>query len=142
MSIDALTNILIGEELMNYFLVRQYTNELIQAHLLEIDDKNQLQVTKKGHETLAYFTEPLPKEVEDKIHKGLEKVQEESYLGLGEMEKNRPLVHLQIIEKDQPVFQCTLPVKDDAEGHRLINKIKTHPKKSFQEIMGCLKGDS
>lgn len=133
---NEITELVLKNNYMNYFLVQQYLSELVDSKFIEykkIKDKNVYILLEKGKATLSYFEGRIPKETKDQIlslfSKDIQEKNKPTHI-IGEYYKNSNseyTVNLKLIEKSEVLFSLYLsvPTKEQAEHICQVWKNKT-----------------
>lgn len=135
---NELTELVLKNNYMNYFLVQQYLSELIESGFIEYKkdkdkDKSVYIILEKGKATLSYFEGRIPTEIKKQILSIFPDNKEEMIKPtniIGEYYKNANneyTVNLKLIEKCETLFSLYLsvPTKEQAEHICQVWKNKT-----------------
>lgn len=133
---NEITELVLKNNYMNYFLVQQYLSELVNSGFIEykkIKDKNVYILLEKGKATLSYFEGRIPNDTKKQILSLFSKDDEEKNKPthiVGEYYKNSNneyTVNLKLIEKSETLFSLYLsvPTKNQAEHICQVWKNKT-----------------
>ena len=142
-----ITDLVLENEIMNYFTFQQYLTELKEADFIieEIQDSNQLfTITDKGRKTLEYFITRIPKQQLEKINQLLNTKKKDlinnseikaEYIKLKEDEY---LVTLKVIEKEIPMINIKLNVNSNKQAKQICEKWKNKAQDLYGEIINLL----
>lgn len=141
------TQIVLENNLMNYFTLQQYIAELISSGFLEYSDdnpKSRLLITKKGLNVLNLFGNRLSHEKTEEL---------ENYL-MGQMEnikrevtvtadytiehKNNFIVNLKAIENNCILIDLKLNVASNKQARDICQKWKSNSSEIYAKIVGLL----
>ncbi|MDO5714818.1 MAG: DUF4364 family protein [Tissierellia bacterium] len=140
---ETLTNFVLEHDIMNYFLVKQYIQELLKTELVYIND-NILFLTETGLETYQFFSNDLSDEIKKdlklKLHHYKKVKNKKEALGRYDLILGTPFVQLDLNEEETSIFSCSIKVSSEKEGQKLIKEWKENSEKMYQEIMNLLKG--
>ena len=142
-----ITDLVLENEIMNYFTFQQYLTELKESDFIieEIQESNQLfSITDKGKKTLEYFVNRIPKQQLDKIKKLLNNKKQElikyseikaEYIKLKDEEY---LVTLKVIEKEIPMINIKLNVNSNKQAKQICERWKNKAQDLYGEIINLL----
>ncbi|NLX61220.1 MAG: DUF4364 family protein [Tissierellia bacterium] len=134
---NEITELVLKNNYMNYFLVQQYLSELVNSGFVEYKknkdkNKNVYIIHEKGKAALSYFEGRIPKEIKEEILSIFPNNEEviKSTNIIGEYYKNASneyTVNLKLIEKGETLFSLYLsvPTKEQAEHICQVWKNKT-----------------
>jgi predicted transcriptional regulator len=140
----ALTEIVLSNNLLNYFTLQQYIFELVSSNLLrniEKDEKNMLELSDKGSRVLSMFNNRLSKEKREIIDKYLEKnmdnIKKEITITADYTidENNNFIVELGASENDSPLINLKLTVGSNAQAKSLCSKWKENSSELYNKII-------
>lgn len=147
MTNSEITQFVLENNHMNYFLVQQYLRELVDSEFLSIvtkDGNEYYNITSKGSEVLKYFCERIPKETKDIIEekyliKKKEKIKETQILG-NYYKKNESefIVNLKVIENEITLFNLSLNVVSKKQAKMICNRWKENPETLYKQFIQLL----
>ena len=142
-----ITEFVLENNYMNYFLVQQFLSELIESKFIEYtkkEGKERYTILKKGKLTLNYFIHKIPNEVKEgidiKFQVKKEEIERETQI-IGDYYKkgkNEYVVNLKLVEKDSTLFSLYLNVVSSQQAKMICNNWKSSPDKVYQEILNTL----
>lgn len=91
---EEMTEFVLENNYMNYFLIQQYLSELISSNFIEyltIEDKNVYKIMDKGKATLSYF--------EDRISKVIKEEITSKFIKIRKMKKRQLKYYVSILKK-------------------------------------------
>lgn len=125
--LEQLSTFLLEEELMHYFILRQYLHELSVTHLVE--GKKVLSLTEEGKNTLSLFGEHLPEELRERIIRGVAHSPYGKNMRLNISWTPHPrgvMLHLGRMEQEEEIFSLNLLVADEDEALEVAGAIEKH----------------
>lgn len=143
----ALTEIVLSNNLLNYFTLQQYIFELVSSNLLkniEKDEKNMLELSDTGSRVLSMFYNRISKdkrEVIDKyLEKNLENIKKEIAITADYTidENNNFIVELGASENNSPLINLRLTVGSNAQAKSLCSKWKENSSDIYNKIISTL----
>lgn len=146
-----ITQFVLENNNINYFLVQQYLSELVSSNLIQIitsDGNEYYELTKLGTDTLHYFMDRIPNTVKDKIDKKYEKKKEEKIKEtqiLGDYYKKNDseyIVNLKVIENEINLFNLSLNVVSKKQAKMICNIWKSNPQFFYKKIFDLLTNTS
>ncbi|WP_026896206.1 DUF4364 family protein [Clostridiisalibacter paucivorans] len=142
-----LTQFILENSNINYFLVQQYLSELINAnfiHVVTVDDNENYKLSDLGKKTLYYFLDRVPASIKsniDKKHKErkIEKIKETQIKG-NYYKKNDSeyIVNLKVIENNITLFSLSLNVVSNKQAKLICKNWKENPQYIYKEIFDML----
>lgn len=138
--VDSLTDFVLEHDIMNYFLVKQYTGELLKTKLIR--DVGTLRLTKEGKKTFLYFSDDLGDDKKKALKKALKeydrknKIKETADAEYYTDSQGKHFVCLELQENDDRIFSLTLEVPSEEEGKIMIREWKTRTATIYQNIIG------
>ena len=142
-----ITEFVLENNYMNYFLVQQFLSELTRSKFIEYsrkEEKERYTILKKGKLTLNYFIHKIPDEIKNDIDKKFEVKKEElkretQIIGdYFKKNKNEYVVNLKLVEKDSTLFSLYLNVVSSEQAKMICNNWKSNPDKIYQKILNTL----
>ncbi|MBW4829713.1 MAG: DUF4364 family protein [Clostridiaceae bacterium] len=142
-----ITEFVLENNYMNYFLVQQFLSELTRSKFIEYsrqEEKERYTILKKGKLTLDYFIHKIPDEIKNDIDKKFEVKKEElkretQIIGdYFKKNENEYVVNLKLVEKDCTLFSLYLNVVSSEQAKMICNNWKSNPDKIYQEILNTL----
>lgn len=147
MTNSEVTQFVLENNHMNYFLVQQYLSELVDSKFLRIvtkDGNEYYMLTSKGEELLNYFSARIPEETKDIIEnkyliKKKEKIKETQILGTY-YKKNESefIVNLKVIENDLSLFNLSLNVVSKKQAKMICSNWKENPEVIYKNFIDSL----
>ncbi|NLY44109.1 MAG: DUF4364 family protein [Clostridiaceae bacterium] len=142
-----LTEIVIKDELMNYFILQQYLSELINTSQIKVYEergKQLYKLTPQGKQTLSYFVNRVPLSTREKILKSiLEKKKEfkksaEVISNYFPQIDNGYLVECKIVENKVPLIELRITVGTKEQAKHVCKHWKNNYEKIYNEIISSL----
>lgn len=139
----SLVDFVLSHGLMNYFLVNQYSLELVRVGLV-YEQNNFLYPSQAGDQAFHLFLESLSQETTQTLDSLLEDaktlVQEENSI-LANLLPNPNGTYnivLQIIEHQAPILNIELTVSSVEEGKKMMETFKANPSQVYQDLLNSL----
>jgi|LSQX01.3.fsa_nt_gb predicted transcriptional regulator len=142
-----LTEIVMQDSLMNYFLLQQYLLDLMNIEYIQIISENNKQfykITKQGEEALNYFEKRISYVKREKIlnrlsdkRKGIKQASEISsdYTPYNE---NDYCVECKIIENRTPLIELKVSVGSKAQAKKICEEWKKNSQIMYSKIISVL----
>ncbi len=144
---NQLTEIVLENNLLNYFTLQQYISELISANFIEqneINDKSRLVVTLNGDKVLNMFSNRLSDMkknlVDDFVKKNINIIKNEISLSADYTiaNNNSFTVNLKATENDITLIDLKLNVVSNNQARELCSKWKNHSSELYTKIINIL----
>ena len=145
-----LTDIVLENGFINYFVLQQYISELISSKFLtykDINDKKLLCITEKGSNVLSFFKDRIPENkissIEEYLKNKLEQIKKELTLSANYTvsEDNSFIVSLKALEGETLLMDLKLSVASNKQAMDLCNKWKNNSAEIYNKIVNLLIGD-
>ncbi|KYH35567.1 hypothetical protein CLTEP_05110 [Clostridium tepidiprofundi DSM 19306] len=145
-----LTEIILENNLLNYFTLQEYIFELVNSNFiepLEKDNKTRLYITNDGIKILNMFMNRISKNKIELINKYLdnhiEKIKKQITITADYTieNKNNFLVNLKACENDLTLIDLKLSVASNNQARALCKKWKSNSSKLYKEIIDLLIDD-
>lgn len=143
-----ITQIVLENNLINYFSLQQYLSELISSAMIKDskDDRtHELSLTKLGNDTLTFFPERIPKKKKEIIDEYLEVhligIKNELEI-TGEYEPvsdNNFMVYLKLHGNKGPLIEIKLPASSNNEAKEICSNWKANSSSYYPIIIELLK---
>lgn len=138
-----LTTYVLEMEVMNYFLLKQYLQEMEEQSLILRGSGGSLLLLPQGEETLALFSENISEETKEDLREKWEKFtmppENPRTLSSSTFEKEgKYYVSLNLTEGSRPFFALEMEVASPEEGEKTINNWKTHSEELYEKIRSLL----
>jgi len=132
---------------MDYFMVQQYLSELVSSKFIEFTTKDGYEyyhLSNAGKDTLKYFSDRIPENIKEEINKKyeikkIEMIKETQIIG-NYYKKNDSeyVVNLKVIEKDINLFNLSLNVVSNKQARMICSNWKENPQYIYQKILNLL----
>lgn len=142
-----LTQIILENDIMNYFVFQQYLSELVASQFLEennIDNNPILLITDMGRDTLNYFINRIPESQLEFID-GILNIERKKIIENTEvtadyirLEDNSYLVMLRVVENDLPIINLELSVANNKQAKDICAKWKNDASHFYSQIINML----
>ena len=142
-----LTEIVLENSFINYFMLQQYISELISSDFLKYTEHNSKQVlhlTEKGDNVLSFFKDRISpgkmKVIDDYLKKKVESIKKElSITADYTLDNNNSfLVNLKAVENDSLLIDLKVNVVSKKQAHALCAKWKENPSEIYTKIINVL----
>lgn len=147
MNNSEITQFLLENNYMNYFLAQQFISELVSSKFIEFstrDGQEYYHLSNAGRDTLSFFNDRIPQSLKDEVNKRYQKKKEElvkesqivgNYYKKSESEY---IVNLKVIEKDINLFSMSLNVVSNKQAKMICNNWKENPHEIYKKIIDLL----
>ncbi|SHH01962.1 DUF4364 family protein [Tepidibacter thalassicus] len=142
-----ITQVVMENDLMNYFSLQQFLSELMQSNFLTTykeDGKEYYSLTKKSIQALEYFMSRIPSDIKEKIDvyifKNKEKVLKETQIkaNFSKISENEFIVNLKVIENQTPLIHIDLNVASNKQAKLICENWKKNAPNIYGEIIQLL----
>jgi len=147
---EEITEFMLENNYMNYFLIQQYLSELTSSKFIEYvhkDDKKIYKMLNKGKITLYYFQDRIPEDIKKYILNNFAKILDEEKRAtqiVGEYYKNDKYdytVNLKLVENEETLFSLYLNVTTEKQAKKICNTWKENTEFIFKNILNMLADD-
>lgn len=142
-----ITEFVMENDLLNYFLLQQFLSELVEASLLEYtnnEDQYYYLITEKGKSTLKYFKDRLITDLTDIIDSSVEKKKKtllkdtQVSATYSKKSKNDYIVELKVLENDITLIDLKLDVVSNKQAKEICDNWKNKAQYIYGEIINLL----
>lgn len=142
-----ITQFVLENNYMNYFIAQQYISELVSSKFIEYSTKDGNEfyhLSQAGKDTLTYFNDRIPQHLKDEVDKKYEKKKEEMIKEtqiIGNYYKKNDsefIVNLKVIEKDILLFNLALNVVSTKQAKLICNNWNESPQDIYKKILDLL----
>lgn len=142
-----ITQFVLENSYMNYFMVQQYLSELVASNFIKFyskDGHEYYEITQKGTKTLDYFIDRIPehvkKDIDEKYNiKKNEMIKETQIIGsYYKKNKSEYIVTLKVIEKDITLFNLSLNVVSNKQAKMICETWKNNPQEIYEKVLNLL----
>ena len=142
-----ITQVVMENEIMNYFSLQQFLSELIQSNFLKTykeDFKEYYSLTKKSVQTLEYFISRIPSDLKENLDKYIstnkEKVLKETQVkcNYSKLSDNEFIVNLKVIENQIPLINIDLNVASTKQAKLICDNWKKNAPNLYGDIIQVL----
>lgn len=147
---NQITQIILENNFMNYFVLQQYISELVSSGFLQHihnDGKHRIIITDKGKKVLSLFENRISQEKIDTaneyLNKHLENIKKEVTVTADYTieHKNNFIVNLKAFENDSIIIDIKINVATNKQARELCTKWKNNSSKLYNEIINILIND-
>ncbi|MDK2933353.1 MAG: hypothetical protein PWP27_1163 [Clostridiales bacterium] len=142
-----ITEIVMKDSLMNYFILQQYLSELVNAAQIKVynkDNKQFYQLTAKGQQTLSYFENRIPFSIREKLLQTISN-QKRHYKQSAEIISNYTpqaksgyMVECKIIENGTSLMELKLSVGTKVEAKDICEHWNQNSEQIYSKIISIL----
>lgn len=144
-----ITQFVLENNYMNYFLTQQYLSELIDSNFIEIVDNNNnikkfYTLSDTGKSALTYFDNRIPEKLKEEIDVKYKKkkkqlINETQILAdYYKKTESQYIVELKVIERDIDLFNLALNVVSNKQAKQICDNWKKNPDQIYQKILHLL----
>lgn len=142
-----ITQFILENNYMNYFLVQQFLGELVNSKFVEFSTKDgneYYHLSNAGKDTLRYFNDRIPTELKEDIDKSykekqIEMIKETQVVGnFYKKNDSEYIVNLKVIEKDIVLLNLSLNVVSSKQAKLICNNWKQNPEMIYKNIFDLL----
>jgi len=147
MSNPQITQFVLENDIMNYFMLQQYLGELKDAKFItenQRDNEYIFIITEKGKSTLSYFIDRIPVSKIERIDQLLniqkQKLIENTQIKADyiKLKDNEYLVKLDVTEKDLPIINLKLSVTNNKQAKQICEKWRKSAPSLYGQIINLL----
>ncbi|MCG8539846.1 MAG: DUF4364 family protein [Clostridia bacterium] len=144
---NQITDFIMENDLINYFILQQFLSELVNTSLLEYSNNEEhyyYLITEKGKDTLNYFKDRLPNKLLDKLDQSIHKTKKillkETQISANykKRSKNDYLVELKVVENDIILIDLKLDVVSNKQAKIICDNWKNKAQDIYGEIIKLL----
>lgn len=145
-----LTDIVLENSFINYFMLQQYISELISSEFLKYEEKDSKEVlilTVKGDRVLCFFKDRISINklslIDDYVLKKMESIKKELSISSDYTidNNNSFLVNLKATENDSIIIDLNINVPSKEEAKNICNKWKNNSSDIYNKIILALIND-
>lgn len=140
----SLVNFVLANGLMNYFLVNQYSLDLVEAGLVE-EKEEKLFPSPQGDQAFHFFIESLSPDTIETLDVLLERAraqvdrEEALETDLEVLDENDVRIHLKLRDQGKDLAYICLAVSSVEEGEKMIAQFRKDPNRVYQALFTSLK---
>jgi len=147
---NEITEFILENNYMNYFLTQQYLSELVSSGFIDYKksdskDKNVYILLEKGKSTLSYFQDRIPKKIKEEVsNKFAYNKKNKSAQVFGEYLKkssNEYLVNLKLIENNQPLLSISLNIPSESQAKKICEVWEKNTEDIYKKLLNMLFDD-
>ncbi|WP_432408599.1 DUF4364 family protein [Wukongibacter sp. M2B1] len=144
---NQITDFIMENDLLNYFVLQQFLSELVDTSLLEYSNNEEhyyYLITEKGKDTLNYFKDRLSENLLSKIDSSIENKKKillkETQISANykKKSKNDYLVELKVVENDITLIDLKLDVVSNKQAKIICDNWKNKAQDIYGEIINLL----
>jgi len=144
---NQITDFIMENDLLNYFVLQQFLSELVDTSLLEYSNNEEhyyYLITEKGIDTLNYFKDRLSENLLNKIDLSIEKrkkvLLKETQISANYKKKSKDdyLVELKVVENDITLIDLKLDVVSNKQAKLICDNWKNKAQDIYGEIIKLL----
>ena len=142
-----ITQFILENNYMNYFLVQQFLSELVASKFVEFSTKDgneYYHLSDAGKDTLSFFSDRIPQSLKVKLDKSYENKKQEmiketqvigNYYKKSETEY---IVNLKVVEKDIILFNLSVNVVSSKQAKLICKNWKDNPQIIYKKVVDLL----
>lgn len=147
LSNSQITEFVLEENYMNYFLIQQFLSELVESKFIEYTKNNESEkyiLLSKGKIALECFIDRIPKEIKKDVNEKFQIEREEAKRDtqiIGDYYKKREneyIVYLKLVENESILFSLNINVVSSKQAKMICEKWKSNPEIIYQNILSAL----
>ncbi|NMB26441.1 MAG: DUF4364 family protein [Tissierellia bacterium] len=147
---EEITEFLLENNYMNYFLIQQYLSELIQSGFIEYINKKDKKIyilLNKGKITLSFFEDRISTKIKEEISDKFIKIKEDEKIATqvtGEYFQKGPdkyIVNLKLVENTETLFSLYLNVTTIKQAEKICNTWKDNTEFIYKNLLNMLADD-
>ena len=147
---EEITEFLLENNYMNYFLIQQYLSELIQSGFIEYINKKDKKIyilLNKGKITLSFFEDRISTKIKEEISDKFIKIKEDEKIATqvtGEYFQKCPdkyIVNLKLVENTETLFSLYLNVTTIKQAEKICNTWKDNTEFIYKNLLNMLADD-
>lgn len=142
-----LTELVLEQNLINYFTLQQYISELNTSEFIEYQESNNtkvLAITKKGENVLSFFKDRISPSkintIDTYIKEKIDRIKKELTIKSDYTLANNDsfLVDIKALEDETPLMELQLSVPTKKQAIYLCNKWQENPSEIYTQIINLL----
>lgn len=147
MSNPQITQFVLENDIMNYFMLQQFLGELKDSKFIienTKDNEHIFTITDMGKSTLSYFVNRIPKSQIERIDQLLN-IQKEKFIRNTQItadyikiKDDEYLVKLGVVEKDLPIINLKLSVANNKQAKQICEKWRESAPNLYGQIINML----
>lgn len=147
---EEITEFLLENNYMNYFLIQQYLSELIESDFIEYinrKDKKIYILLDKGKTTLSYFEDRISTKIKKEISAKFIKIKKDEKIAtqvVGEYFQkgtNKYIANLKLVENTETLFSLYLNVATAEQAEKICNTWKSNTETIYKNLLNMLVDD-
>ena len=142
LSNEEITEIVLENDYMNYFLIQQYLSELVSTGFIKCEDSKDSRVYRIT--TLYYFQDRLSDSIKNEISLKFTQIQEreksaaEIVSEYFKKDNNQYLVNLKLIENAETLFSLYLNVATEKQAKKICETWKNNTEHIYVNILNLI----
>jgi len=142
-----ITRVILENRIMNYFLLQQFLNELLEGNFLEMytqEGRPLYKITEAGRQSLSFFSEMVPLGIKahfDGIYKSLRKnIRNETLINADftPVNDNEFIANCKVGEDDFLLMEINVTVGTKTDAKEICSNWKAHSQEIYSEIINIL----
>lgn len=144
---DQLSEFVLEKNYMNYFLIQQYLNELLNSsfiELVELDSKQVYKILESGEIALSYFKDRISDRIKEDLENQFGEKEKEDLLETQilcdyyEKENSQYVVNIKLVENEDTLFSLYLDVVTKKQAELICEKWKKNTEFIYQSVIDLL----
>ncbi|WP_025642664.1 DUF4364 family protein [Schnuerera ultunensis] len=147
---EQITEFMLENNYMNYFLIQQYLSELINSSFIEYsitENKKTYKMLDKGKATLSYFEDRIPKKIKEEIANKFSEIKEDEKKAtqvLSEFfqkDDAQFMVNLKLVENDETLFSLYINVATAKQAEKICHTWENNTEHIYKNVLNMLVGE-
>ncbi|CCQ98564.1 conserved hypothetical protein [[Clostridium] ultunense Esp] len=147
---EQITEFMLENNYMNYFLIQQYLSELINSSFIEYsitENKKTYKMLDKGKATLSYFEDRIPKKIKEEIANKFSEIKEDEKKAtqvLSEFfqkDDAQFIVNLKLVENDETLFSLYINVATAKQAEKICHTWENNTEHIYKNVLNMLVGE-
>ncbi len=139
-----LSEYILQKDYLNFFLIKQYLDELIEGNLVELKTDQGIEkylILEKGTLALEYFDSKIPENVKSDLEKDFEKfssIEKKESQVIAEYflkEGNEYMVNLKLVENEETLFSIYMSVPSLEQAKNICHKWKNDTDSLYKNMI-------
>lgn len=147
---NEITEFVLQNNYMNYFLIQQYLSELVDSEFLEYKnskEKNVYILLDKGKYTLSYFKDRIPKDIQEEISNKFSEMEAKQMKAAqitGEYYKKHDreyMVNIKLVENSKTLLSLYLSVPTEKQAQKICDVWEEKTEYIYKNLLNMLVDD-
>ncbi|MCF6466027.1 DUF4364 family protein [Clostridium sp. Cult2] len=144
---DKITEFVLKNNYMNYFLIQQYLSELVKSNFIEYlaeEDTKVYHILDKGKATLSYFEDRIHRNIKEEITNEFIKIKENEIKATQvlceyfQKDDSQFMVNLKLVENDSTLFSLYINVATAKQAEKICDTWKNNTENIYKNVLNML----